>query len=190
MENILGAEASSKEITSMDPEQKLQHAAKSIGQFIEYWGFRSIHGRIWTVVFLSPRPVSTLEIIQRLQVSKGLVSKAVCELLDFGLIRYSGNTVYARRTYIACEDIGSIVGSVLKEREMVLLQKNINSLSILSSCSDTELDQIGVEPKKLRQLFQLTKQNEGLLKAFLRKKFQTLTEWIKFTKLARGFLKL
>ena len=60
----------------------------------------------------------TLEIIQKLGVSKGLVSIAVNELLDYGLIRCSGSTIYARRTYIACEDIGSIISSILKEREM------------------------------------------------------------------------
>ncbi|MFK7825574.1 MAG: hypothetical protein AB8G05_15595 [Oligoflexales bacterium] len=122
--------------------------------------------------------------------SKGLVSKAVGELLDYGLIKCSGNTVYARRTYVACEDIGSIVGSVLRKREMALLEKNVDSLYVLSSCSDADLDKIGVEPKKLRQLCQLTKENQGLLKAFLRKKFSTLSDWIKLTKLARGFLKI
>ena len=190
MEQDVSNETYSHKTESRHSKEKLKHAAESVGQFIEYRGFRSIHGRIWTVVFLSPRPVSTLEIIQKLEVSKGLVSKAVGELLDYGLIQCSGNTVYARRTYIACEDVGSIVGSVLKDREMTLLRKNVDSLSTLSSCDHDELNQIGVEPKKLELLCQLTKENENLLHAFLRKKFKTLPEWIKFTKRARGFLKL
>ena len=142
------------------------------------------------MVFLSPRSVSTLEIIQKIEVSKALVSGAVSELLEYGLISCSGNTVYARRTYIACEDIGSIVSSVLKKREMTLLRKNVDSLSSLSSCDGEDLHDIGVEPRKLQLLCQLTKENESLLQVFLKNKFRTLPEWIKLTKMARVFLKL
>ena len=171
-------------------DEKLQLVTESVGQFVEYWGFRNIHGRIWAVVFLSPRPISTLEIIQRLEVSKGLISRAVNELLDYGLIRCAGNTVYARRTYIACEDVGSIVGSVLRDREMSLLRRNVESLSMLSKCSRADLKEMGVAPQKLHQLLQLTKENEGLLQAFLRRKFKTLSDWISFTKRARSFLRI
>ena len=190
MEKSWGSESYLGKDESLAPDQKLRYAAESVGQFIEYWGFRSIHGRIWAVVYLSPNPISTLEIIQKLGVSKGLVSKAVGELLEYGLIQCSGHTVYARRTYTASEDVGSIVGSVLRGREMALLQRNVHSLSLLSSCSHSDLEHIGVDPRKLQLLSQLTKENESLLKAFLRKKFKTLSGWIKFTKRARGFLKL
>ena len=77
MAEHMDQEVSPHDDKALESRHMLMNAANSVGKFIEHWGFRSIHGRIWTVVFLSPRPVSTLEIIEKLEVSKGLVRLSV-----------------------------------------------------------------------------------------------------------------
>ncbi len=174
----------------METYKELRTVAESVGKFIEYWGFRNIHGRIWAVVFLAPKPISTLEIIERLQVSKGLVSRSINELIEYRLLVPMEKTAHGRHTYIASEDLGSVIHEVLRTRELKLLEQNLQSMKWLAENSPKDLDQHGVSPEKLTQLIKLTQEKEALLKAFIRKKFRTMADWIKFSKLARGFLKL
>ena len=35
----------------------LKKLAEGFGQFIRYWGFRQIHGEVWSVVYLAPAPL-------------------------------------------------------------------------------------------------------------------------------------
>ena len=174
----------------MNSSDDLRKVAESIGNFIEYWGFRNIHGRIWTLAFLAPEPITTEEIMARLDVSKGLVSRAISELIEHKLLIIEGTSSFGRRRYIASEDVGSVVHDVLRQREQILLEETSKHISRLSDHSAEELMSLGVGAKNLAQLRGLTKENESLLKAFLKKRFRTMAEWIKFAKRARGFLKL
>lgn len=174
----------------MSSSDDLRSVAESIGNFIEYWGFRNIHGRIWALAFLAPEPITTEEIMDRLDVSKGLVSRAISELIEHKLLIVEGTCGFGRRKYIASEDVGSVVHDVLRQREQVLLEETSRNIERLADYSSEDLLMVGVGAKKLAQLKGLTKENESLLKAFLKKRFKTMAEWTKFTKRARGFLKL
>ena len=61
----------------MDPTQARQHAldlaADTMGELIAFWGFKQSTGRIWTLLYLSPRPLSAQEIAARTQLSSGAV---------------------------------------------------------------------------------------------------------------------
>ena len=73
-----------------EKNHKKEELISNIGAFIEYWGFRNIHGRVWGTIYLSNKPMSTPEIVERLDVSKALISGAINELLDHGLIERVG----------------------------------------------------------------------------------------------------
>lgn len=175
----------------MTAEDDLKKVAEAIGGFIQYWGFRNIHGRIWAVVFLSPKPISTLEIMDRLSVSKGLLSGAINELLEYKLIlKVAKKEVHGRYAYVASENIGSIVFETLKTRELLLIEHNYRALTKLSAHSPASLEQIGVSAEKARVLRQLTSENRSLLKDLLRKKIKKISDWIRLSKRARVLLKL
>ena len=65
----------------------VQKLSLSIGNFIRYWGFRRIHGAIWTQVFLSKTPLSCTDLTERLGLSKALISPALEELCHYHLIQ-------------------------------------------------------------------------------------------------------
>ena len=93
----------------------------AIGDFIEYWGFKRIHGRVWALVALSSKPLPQVEIAQKLGVSRSLVSGVVAELVDRGLLR---PTEDKRNTpYTAMTDFWPTVAAVLRSREWLLLEK-------------------------------------------------------------------
>ncbi len=99
---------------------RVRQVCDAVGGFIEYWGFKAIHGKIWTLLALSTAPLTQVEIADFLEVSRSLVSGAVSELLHHGLIR----AVDDRRNapYEAVIDIWPTISDVLREREWMLVE--------------------------------------------------------------------
>lgn len=96
-------------------------ACDAVGAFIESWGFRSIHGRVWTLLALTNAPLSQAEMAELLGVSRSLVHLAVSELGGFGLVR----TVSDRRNtpYVAVLDVWPVIIEVLRTREWMLIER-------------------------------------------------------------------
>lgn len=110
----------------------LRNLAGLVGDFIRYWGFRRIHGQIWVVIYLSDKPLSGVEIVQVLQVSKALVSPALKELEAEGLILPSESENAKTKRYRAEDDVEKIIKGVLKRREQPLIGKISKSFAKLS----------------------------------------------------------
>ena len=115
---------------------KVQKLSGYIGDFIRYWGFRRIHGQIWSVVYLSEKPLSGAEIVKILKVSKALVSPALKELEQEGLLLSAPSENSKTKRYQAEEDVEKIIKNVLKRRERPMIQKIQQSYQDLNdSCS-------------------------------------------------------
>lgn len=106
---------------------KLQHLADLVGDFIRYWGFRKIHGEIWTVVYLSNEPLSGADVVKLLKVSKALVSPALKELEHEGLILPAESENSKTKRYKAEENISKIIRGVLCRREKPMMNKILSS---------------------------------------------------------------
>lgn len=101
--------------------------ARSVGEFIRYWGFRNIHGEIWAMVYLAETPPSGKELTELLDVSKALVSPALQELLDEGLIAQAESENSKTKRYEAVEDVITVIRSVLNRRERPMMDRIIES---------------------------------------------------------------
>jgi DNA-binding transcriptional regulator GbsR (MarR family) len=99
---------------------RIRQVCDAVGNFIEYWGFKAIHGRIWTLLALSTAPLSQLEIAEFLEVSRALVSAAVAELVEHGLIRAVDDR--RKAPYEAVTDVWPTISDVLREREWMLVE--------------------------------------------------------------------
>ncbi len=102
---------------------KLKHLSTQIGHFIRYWGFRKIHGEIWAVVYLAESPMSGIEIGTLLNVSKALISPAIKELEEEGLISQIKSENSKTKRYKAEEDVTKIIRRVLSRREKPMINK-------------------------------------------------------------------
>jgi DNA-binding transcriptional regulator GbsR (MarR family) len=114
--------------------QKLYKAknelASAVGDFMRYWGFRRIHGQIWLQIYISKEPRSGAELTRLLKVSKALVSPALNELLDYGLIECEEVDKKTKK-YTAQEDVYGVIKKVLKTRERELIAQAQKSMGQL-----------------------------------------------------------
>lgn len=109
--------------SSNEEIKRLRDLSESVGDFIRYWGFRRIHGQIWTQVFLSKDSLSGAELTKRLGVSKALISPALAELEDYGLIQMMEDGKKTKR-YSAAPDVIPVIKDILKKRESVIIAES------------------------------------------------------------------
>jgi DNA-binding transcriptional regulator GbsR (MarR family) len=101
----------------------MNRLADKVGTFIEYWGFKKIHGQMWTHLYLSPRPLSAQELISRLRISKALVSLSLKDLLHYGLIFQTDESLNKKnKFYQANPDVFGVIRNILVSREQELLR--------------------------------------------------------------------
>lgn len=101
----------------------LGRLADRVGDFIRYWGFRRVHGQIWTHLYLSAEPMTGAELVRRLRVSKALVSPALKELQKHKLILVSPGVDARSKKYSAAPQVLDVIRGILKQRESPLLNQ-------------------------------------------------------------------
>jgi DNA-binding transcriptional regulator GbsR (MarR family) len=96
--------------------------ADAVGALMELWGFRRQLGRVWSVLFLSDRPLASPELCDRLEISTGLLSMSLGELRRWGVVR-SVEVPGDRKEHFEAEtNVWRMVSRVLREREQRAVQ--------------------------------------------------------------------
>lgn len=114
------------------PSPELEDVVSQVGGFIEYWGFKNVHGRIWAHLFLAGRPLDSNELIERLHISKALVSMSIADLAEYDVIRTAGKSERGTITYEYNPDITSVIANVLRKRERRLLARLSTATRLLA----------------------------------------------------------
>lgn len=147
--------------------KELSQLEKIVGEFMQYWGFKEIHGRIWTHLYTSFQPLDSVELMKRLKVSKGLMSLALRELLRYKVIQKEhigrhGSTFYSART-----DLLSVINHVLLHREVKMLSKALSAARNLNKIESNKAQAHQLSLEKVNSLVDLTEMALGLLKGLM-----------------------
>jgi DNA-binding transcriptional regulator GbsR (MarR family) len=102
---------------------ELNDLAEQVGEFIAYWGFKKVHGRLWTHLFLSEHPLDAAEFIERLGISKALVSMTLSDLLQDQVILPAGKSPRGTDLFVANPDTSGVITNVLRTREKRMLSR-------------------------------------------------------------------
>lgn len=117
-------------------------ACQAIGSLMELWGFKRIHGALWTFLYLHDRPMDAQELREGLAISSGLVSMTLHELIRWGVVTRVAAPGSRRERYRAEPDIWRAVAKVLRERELFCLRLAVDELSQASDAlQNSELPQ-------------------------------------------------
>jgi DNA-binding transcriptional regulator GbsR (MarR family) len=154
--------------TTSAPELEV---ADSVGQLMEFWGFKRPMGRIWTLLFLSPSPLGAAEVGEALKMSAGSVSMAIGELVKWGAVKKTWRPGERRDFYEAETNVGKLVQRVLRERELTLVRTFGEALdSADGALAQSETDDVKVRAfkrERLEELRRLSRLGETLLTALV-----------------------
>ena len=144
--------------------------AETVGQLMQFWGFKRPMGRIWTLLYLSPSPLVASEIGSRLRMSAGSVSMTLNELLKWGAVRRSWRPG-ERRDYFECEtSVWKLVRRVLRERELRLVKEVNDTLEralegLRDPAATVDHEQVVFKRERIETLCRLAKVGATLLAA-------------------------
>jgi DNA-binding transcriptional regulator GbsR (MarR family) len=153
------------------------HAADAIGAIMELWGFRRQLGRVWTVLFLSERPLHAPELCERLQISTGLLSMTLTELRRWEAVR-SVEVPGDRKEHFEAEvNVWKLVRKVLSERERAAVQAALEAVESALTEVRAAIGGTAGDPQtrgaarfrleRLEQLASLCRVGLGLLRALI-----------------------
>jgi DNA-binding transcriptional regulator GbsR (MarR family) len=125
--------AAAKQQESNDSEPLWRHAeleaADAIGRLMEFWGFRRHMGRLWTVLYLSPDPLTTSDLAETLQLSSSAVSLSLGDLVRWGAVRKTWRPGERKDFYGAETSIWKLLRRVYERRELNLIREANDALS-------------------------------------------------------------
>jgi len=119
--------------TNSCSDSRVLTMAEHIGSFIEYWGFKQVHGKVWALIFLSPKPVDANYLKESLKLSKALISMTIKDLLHYRVILEVEKDKPGTQKYKINPDITNVILDVLQQRELKMLVEVQAAFQLLSS---------------------------------------------------------
>jgi DNA-binding transcriptional regulator GbsR (MarR family) len=147
---------------------ELDSLADGIGRFIEYWGFKAIHGRIWTLLYLSKVPLSSIEISRKLNVSKTLLSFSISELLDYDVIQEAGKGIKRTVYFRANPNITAVILNVLRKRERPLMGEIYSSFEQVHQHSQQIDSEFKLDLERMRKMREFILSAQEALQSLIR----------------------
>ncbi len=172
-ENLMRTEGQSR--PAAFPE--IEDLSELIGNFIHYWGFKRIHGRIWTHLYLANKPLDAADLVSQLSISKALVSISLRELLDFQVIEEVGKSDRGTHLYRTNPDILSVILSVLRQREKRMISRISAACETMSRVSAEEKARNGISQKSVEQLNACVHKAIFALESFISMKSVDFGDW-------------
>ena len=145
---------------------ELDDLSRQVGEFIRCWGFKSIHGRIWALLYLSSEPLDATRLTQHLKASKTLISFSIKELLEYDVIREVGQGPRGTILLSANPEIEEVIKNVLRTREKVMLSKIAASSKKFAAKAKSEKT-VSIDPDKLNSLGEMVQSANDMLKLAL-----------------------
>ncbi|GAB4416849.1 MAG: hypothetical protein OHK0056_25420 [Bacteriovoracaceae bacterium] len=131
---------------------ELDDLADKIGDFIHYWGFKKIHGKIWCHLFLFKGPIDQQTLMKKLKVSKALMSQSLKELEEFGVIQSIGKEGGRCELYISHPSVINAIMTVLRNREKKMLANIFSSYRNLQSLNAEQIENLGLDSARINTL--------------------------------------
>jgi len=146
-----------------------------IGKLIEFWGFKRNMGRVWSVLYLSPQPLSAEDLRELLQLSSGAVSMTLSELSRWGVVRKVWIQGERKDFFLAEVQLWRMISRVFNERERIEIlgaidafQEALVDLERLRGDSDPKVRaRADLQHERITHLLDLAKLGKALLDALL-----------------------
>ncbi len=162
---------------------ELEDVVNQVGEFIEYWGFKNVHGRIWAHLFLAPEPLDAADLIDRLGISKALVSMSISDLMEYEVIEIAGRTPRGTVTYRSNSELLNVIMNVLRKRERRMLSRVSSAVRLLQGLPTPAADEartVPVSQDRIEVLGKFVSSAENCLDAMLQLNpahFEAFTEF-------------
>ncbi|MCX2573982.1 GbsR/MarR family transcriptional regulator [Pedobacter sandarakinus] len=110
------------------------------GKLGSEWGINRTMAQVHALMLISPRALTTDEIMEQLSISRGNANMTLRDLIGWGLIEKQHKAGERKEYFFADKDVWNIARQVAKERKKRELEPVLKVLSELSTVSGDEKD--------------------------------------------------
>ena len=128
------------------------------GEMADAWGIPRTMGQIHALLYISPRPLSTDEIMERLKISRGNASMTLRSLEDWGIIHRVHFRGDRREYFQSITDIWELFRAIVRERkrrEFDPLMRSLRQFVADASALDTDDPELALYRERLMNLLQV-----------------------------------
>lgn len=140
---------------------------QTVGFFIQYWGFKEVHGQVWACIFLADKPVDANHIIAQLKLSKAAISLAIKDLTHYSVIQELEKKEPSTRKYISNPNLVEVILNVLRQREKKMLSQIVAATKALSDLDKNDLSKWSVSKEKTKALMSMSQGAQAILDQIL-----------------------
>jgi len=138
----------------------------AVGQVIEFWGFKRNHGRVWALLYLRDEAMSSKDLQQSLELSKGAVSMITRDLEQWDVARRQRVRGSQAWHFVAEIDFLSMIRKVIRERELKMVERiELDLDDALRLARQDEADDETIE--RIRRMKRLAEMVHNALKLFM-----------------------
>ena len=108
------------------------------GTLATQWGINRSMAQLHALLLISPEPMTTEDVMEQLQISRGNASMNLRDLMDWGLIYKQLKAGERKEFYVAEKDIWKVARQVAKERrrrEITPVVEVLNDLKAIDATS-------------------------------------------------------
>ncbi len=149
---------------------EVKELVEQMGEFMKTWGLKKIHGKIWSSLFLSETPLDAAELMNRLDISKSLVSMTLSDLNEIELVEMTGKSDRGTQLYKANSDLSVVVVNILRYRERKVLAQLNTSFNLVNTLPDDEKKKYKLDNDKIQKVGDFINQAETFLVNLLKPK--------------------
>lgn len=130
------------------PNEMVQ-LSETVAELLHAWGFKRVHGRIWSHLLLADSLLDAAELVKRLKISKALVSISIREMLNYGFVEEASLSSHGTQLYRANKDLHAIAQTVIQKREKELLNRVKDAQEKVSSLESEQLAKAKLSPQQV-----------------------------------------
>ena len=147
-----------------EAKEKLIQAWGNLGYS---WGLNKVMAQIHALLLISTKPLSTEDIMNELNISRGNANMNIRALLDWGII-YRVSIPGERKEFFKSEkDIWALARQVVKERRKRELEPILKALKEVQDVTGENNDELKEFKKVTKELKGFAEKSDGLLNTFV-----------------------
>lgn len=151
----------------MQLEEAKEEFIQAWGSLGSSWGINRTMSSIHALLMANNEPLSTEDIMEALQISRGNANMNTRALIDWGLVKKHRIAGDRKEYFVAGKDVWEMARQIAKERRKRELNPIIESLEGLKDFEDESPEAIQFK-KRINDLHEFTSEISGLVDKFTR----------------------
>lgn len=145
-----------------------QELIQAWGNLGSSWGLNKTMGQIHALLMVSPKPLSTEDIMEELSISRGNANMNIRALMDWGIVSKVALPGERKEYFKSEKDIWALARQVARERRKRELEPILKVLKEVNDVQSDNTEESKEFKKVVKELKNFAEKSDGLLETFIR----------------------